>query len=72
VLSTVNVDSRQGGKSVDEPEDIVLRCGKLPTDNLKTLWEGSADSDTSLNTLQIAALTLALSRRERELTEVFG
>ncbi|CAI8866257.1 hypothetical protein EMIT0232MI5_20384 [Pseudomonas sp. IT-232MI5] len=36
------------------------------------MWEGSADSDTSLNTLQIAALTLALSRRERGLTVVFG
>jgi hypothetical protein len=36
------------------------------------LWEGSADSDTSLNTLQIAALTLALSQRERGLTVVFG
>jgi hypothetical protein len=36
------------------------------------LWEGSADSDTSLNKLQIAALTLTLSRRERELTEWFG
>jgi hypothetical protein len=36
------------------------------------LWEGSADSDTSLNKLQIAALTLTLSRREKELTVVFG
>jgi hypothetical protein len=47
-----------------------LESGR-PTDNLKTLWEGSGYLASNLNS-QKQTLTLTLSQRERGLTEVFG